>query len=411
MVLFPTPSSDPDDPLNWSRVRKAINFTLVCFFVLWTFVQLDIAFTAWGPMQKELNFSVAHLNAGSALTYGGLSLGCFVFIPLVHKYGRRPLYLLSITLQFVACIWQARIQTVGDLLGSGFISGLGGSTSEVIVQVTIADVFFVHQHATMNGFFQIFQCMGGFLGPVAAGYIVVSEGWRWIWWWCAIFLGVTLLCVVFFFEESKYLPVYNGQRPTTESRFCPNLADPSTDGEKKTTGGNKCDRDTVTDRIMTTPQFVPKTYWQRMALITKTDEPIWHHFFQPFVVLFSFPAVTYCAVTYGATLAWFAIMTSVQATYLLEPPYNFNAIGIGLMNIAPFVGAVMGFPFGGYLSDKSTMWLANRNNGIYEPEMRLWIALPLAIITPGGILMFGLGLAHVGFIPPTVDQPSQPNFC
>jgi hypothetical protein len=42
LVLFPIPSSDPNDPLNWSTARKILNFTLVSFFVLWTFVQLDI---------------------------------------------------------------------------------------------------------------------------------------------------------------------------------------------------------------------------------------------------------------------------------------------------------------------------------------------------------------------------------
>ncbi|KAL6922626.1 hypothetical protein FSST1_006652 [Fusarium sambucinum] len=29
IVLVPTPSQDPNDPLNWSKLRKAWNFTLV----------------------------------------------------------------------------------------------------------------------------------------------------------------------------------------------------------------------------------------------------------------------------------------------------------------------------------------------------------------------------------------------
>lgn len=68
------------------------------------------------------------------------------------------------------------------------------------------------------------------------------------------------------------------------------------------------------------------------------------------------------------------------------------------MNIAPFIGAVLGFPFGGLLSDKSILWLSKRNGGIYEPEMELWLALPIAIISPAGILMFGLGLAYVSHL-------------
>jgi hypothetical protein len=143
------------------------------------------------------------------------------------------------------------------------------------------------------------------------------------------------------------------------------------------------------------PDIGLKSYRERMAWLTVTSESMWPHFYQPIVTLFTFPAVAYAALTYGSTLAWFAIMTSLQASYMLYPPYNFNAIGVGLMNVAPFVGAMLGFPVGGWLSDKSILWLSKKNGGIYEPEMRLWLALPCAILIPGSILMFGLGLAHV----------------
>lgn len=84
------------------------------------------------------------LNAASAVNYAALAVGCVLFIPLVHKYGRRPVYLLSSALQFAACIWLAKTVTPGDMIGSNLISGLGGAISETIVQITIADLFFVH---------------------------------------------------------------------------------------------------------------------------------------------------------------------------------------------------------------------------------------------------------------------------
>ena len=342
-------------------------------------------------MQTELNFSVDILNAQAAVNYGGLAVGCIFFMPLVHKYGRRPIYIISVALQFASCIWQAKIYTVGDLIGSGLISGIGGAISEVVVQITIADMFFVHQHATMNGWFVILQAAGAFLGPVASGYIVVSQGWRWMWWWCVIFFGVTLVCVILLFEESKYIPVLNGRDATTAAQLTES-SKPAKDGDLIDT---KTINDTLATRVPTNPDIKPNTYFQRMAWITPTDEALWPHFYQPIIALFTFPAVSYTAITYGSTLSWFAIMTSLQASYLIIPPYNFDAIGVGLMNVAPFVGAVLGFPFGGHLSDKSILWLSKRNGGIYEPEMRLWLALPIAVISPIGILMFGLGLAYV----------------
>ncbi|OQE11548.1 hypothetical protein PENVUL_c002G00772 [Penicillium vulpinum] len=391
LVLFPTPSADPNDPLNWSTSRKMLNFTLVSFFVLWTFVQLDIGFTAWGPIQEELNFSVDILNAQAAVNYGGLAIGCIFFMPLVHKYGRRPIYIFSVALQFASCIWQAQTYTVGDLMGSGLISGIGGAISEIIVQITIADMFFVHQHATMNGWYVIGQSTGAFLGPVASGYIVVAQGWRWMWWWCVIFFGVTLICVIFLFEESKYIPVLNGREVTATEQVIGEPSNPYKDTEVTDSKGANEIATRVPSNI--NPDIKMKTYFQRMALVTTTDEALWPHFYQPIVALFTFPAVGYVAITYGSMLSLFAIMTSLQASYLIVPPYNFDAVGVGLMNVAPFVGGVLGFPFGGHLSDKSILWLSKRNGGIYEPEMRLWLALPIAVLTPAGILMFGLGIA------------------
>lgn len=340
-------------------------------------------------MESELNYSVGLLNSGMAVNYGGLAVGCMLFIPLVHKFGRRPIYIFSISLQLASCIWYARMRTAGDLIGSSLISGLGGAISEIIMQITVADIFFVHQHATMNSLFVVFESVGAFLGPVASGFVIVSQGWRWIWWWCVIFIGITLLCVLLFFEESKYIPARIGQEshPLSEEK--------DVAGAENVENVDSTESETATNRVPINHLIKPKSYRQRMALITATDESIWPHFLQPIATLFMFPAVAYCAVTYATSLCWFAIMTSVQATYLIKPPYNFNATGIGLMNLGPFIGTVIGIPFGGYLCDRLIIRLSKRNGGIYEPEMRLWVALPVAISCPGGILMFGLGLTYV----------------
>lgn len=317
------------------------------------------------------------------MNYGGLAIGCIFFIPLAHKYGRRPLYILSTALQLAASIWYARVQTPGDLIGCNIVSGVGGAISEIIVQLTVADIYFVHQHGTMNGWYVISQSVGTFLGPVAAGYIVLSQGWRWTWWWCAIFLGVTLLVVIFFFEESKYVP-------PPEALPAPRPECPTEDFDESKPATSE-----IESSSGPAIQSKPKSYRQRMKLFTKTDEPILTHFYQPLTTLFTFPPVAYCALTYGFTLCWFAIMTSLVATYMVKPPWNFGANGVGLFNLPPFIGSTLGFPFGGYMCDKWIMWLSKRNGGIYEPEMRLWFALPMAIICPAGILMFGLGLGYV----------------
>lgn len=373
--LHPTPTSDPNDPLNWSTLRKSVNFTLVSFYVFMTFVQLDTGFTAWQAYQNELpDLTVDFLNGAAAAGYVGLAVGCIFFIPLVHKYGRRPMYIFSILLQLGACTWSAVSYTRGDFVGNNFIAGLGGAISETIAQITIADLFFVHHHAVMNGFYNLAMFAGTYLGPVASGYMVDGQGWRWMWWWWAIFFGVNLVLVILFFEESKFVPKEHGLQPQISS-------DEMKEGPK-----NHVDA--------TIPM---NGYRQRMALVTSTKGSIWPDMVEPMVILYAMPAVTYAALTYGSLLAWFAILISIQSTYLFLPPYNFSASSVGLMNLAPFIGTVLAFFFGGYLNDKCIMWLSRRNGGIYEPEMRLWLALPMAVVTPAGILMLGVGMANVSF--------------
>ncbi|KAK0343110.1 hypothetical protein LTR91_024486 [Friedmanniomyces endolithicus] len=37
IILQPTPSDDPEQPLNWSVGRKTVNYVIVCFYALITF--------------------------------------------------------------------------------------------------------------------------------------------------------------------------------------------------------------------------------------------------------------------------------------------------------------------------------------------------------------------------------------
>lgn len=395
--LFPVPTSDYDDPLNWKPFRKFLNFGIVCSYILWTFVQLDIGYTAWGPMLEQINTDVNVLNYSAAGNYAGLAVGCIFFMPFVHKYGRRPLYLFSAAVQLAGCIWQARVVDNGGIIGANIVTGLGGAICETVVQITIADIFFVHQHATMNGWYLLLTSIGAFLGPVASGYVAEGQSWRWMWWWCTIFLSIQFLVSIFFYEESKYVPKRALVQSRTGRARSPDQKLANSDVVESATKGN------VTEvHIDTTVK--PKTYQQRMALITKTDAPILRHIYQPFIILFTLPAVTYTALTFGCVLACFAVIVTVQAIYLPEPPYNFGPDGVGLMQLPPFIGSFFGFFVGGWGNDLSIKYLAKRNQGIYEPEQRLWMALPASFFIPIGLLVSGIGLANVS----RVEYPSSP---
>lgn len=50
------------------------------------------------------------------------------------------------------------------------------------------------------------------------------------------------------------------------------------------------------------------------------------------------------------------------------------------------------------------MYLSKKNQGIYEPEQRLWMALPASFTIPIGLFISGIGLANVSQLTPIVSH-------
>jgi len=88
--------------------------------------------------------------------------------------------------------------------------------------------------------------------------------------------------------------------------------------------------------------------------------------------VFSFPAVIYSGLQWGAQDAWLTFYLTVEDDYWSEAPWYYGDAGVGLMNLPCLIGAVMGCIYGGYLSDMFVIWMAKRNGGIREAEYRLW---------------------------------------
>ncbi|KAK5043479.1 hypothetical protein LTR84_011948 [Exophiala bonariae] len=392
IVLQPQPSSDPNDPLNWSMGRKVLNFALVSSYNLWIFTILDIATVAWSVLVEELGVTYSQLNDAFASNLAGLAVGCLLFIPFALKFGRRPVYLLSTFIIFITAIWQAVQSNLANIIANQVVSGLAGAVSETLLTVTIGDIFFTHQRGKATAVGTFFVLVGSFLAPVAAGYIVDGQGWRWMYWWCAIFLGINTLAFMFFFEETKFIIPTIGISPIS-------------DGHHRVSDRDKLEQKDTLHSTVSAPQVlhhginrsIPlKSYRQRLPFYTSTPGG-WlkfvRHVYQPLLLLGMFPAIAYGAVQYGCLLCWFSIVVTTQANYFILEPYNFGPIQIGLLNLPPFIGSLVGCVWCGPISDWSIVYFAKRNKGIFEPEMRLYIAVVPAILGPIGIFTYGYGTA------------------
>ncbi|PVH81663.1 sugar transporter [Cadophora sp. DSE1049] len=402
IVLQPQPSCDPNDPLNWSTWRKALNFSLAALYTLWVYTILDIGTVAYGVWNEELGISYANLSNSYATNTAALAVGGVILIPLTLKYGRRPMYLATSLALTLSSVWMAKSRVIGDFIGSNLISGLAGAVGDAIVQLTIADLFFVHQRGTMNGIYVLMVNLGVFAAPVASGFIMAAQGWPWMYWYCVIFTGLTFLAMVFFYEETKYsAPVLHAVRPTVQPQQTS-----ATDADKSPKSNLKKNtlHATATNNSMPPnlqlgndwiDRSIPmKSYRERHRLVSKTPGTL-NQFIKmvlrPFIYLYCFPAVAYVSLQYGCILSLFAVVGNSQAALFSPPPYNFGPVALGLMSIPALIGAIIGSIYGGPLSDWLILVISKRNNGVYEPEFRLYLCLLPALLGPAGLLLYGIG--------------------
>lgn len=111
---------------------------------------------------------------------------------------------------------------------------------------------------------------------------------------------------------------------------------------------------------------------------------------RPFI-LFAYPSVLWSAMLYALSVGWLIVLSECVAHIYegSEGIYNFTALQTGLIYISPFVGGLLGTAVAGKVSDVIVRYMTRRNGGVYEPEFRLVMVIPIAVSTTVGLMGFG----------------------
>ncbi|WPH00637.1 Hypothetical protein R9X50_00346700 [Acrodontium crateriforme] len=391
--LIPDPTNSPNDPLNWSKWRKYWHSTLVLFVTGFTAAIANDAGSAGDAIDKDLSISYNVQNTAAGVLFLTIGLWTLIASPMPHLWGRRIQYLICLLCGVGGSIWFALIRTKADTISSQIFVGASEACSEALVQLSLSDLFFQHQRGGVLGVYILATSIGTFLGPLVAGYIAANN-WQWVGWWGAIISGGTLVVFYFGLEETAFdREAFNGtQIPNNPAQVQLEYA------EKKEP------KDRVRDQSPSTslPNEVvdpPKTYWQRIALITPSPDMVGTGLVQygqrllHTMRVFTFPAVIYSGLQWGAQDAWLSFYLTVEEDNWYDPPWNYSDAAVSIMNVPTLIGAIIGCIYGGWFSDVFVRWMAKRpgRNGISEAEDRLWLLLPSALLNPAGLILFGIG--------------------
>ncbi|RVX72824.1 hypothetical protein B0A52_03177 [Exophiala mesophila] len=400
IVLIPQPSSDPDDPLNWTWWRKNHNRF---WQIMWTVVGCAIISSlspAYLLIQEDTGIPIADLNTGIGLMYLFLGWGNVVTQPLAMNFGRRPVLILSLLGTSLMILWSAYIKSSGVWFVNRILMGIFYAPVESLVEILVTDLSFTHERGFHMGVYSWTLWNGAFLSPIAAGYIAQNHGWRWIQYTGTIIgLSVTVL-MFFFFEETMYF------RQTIQAEFLDEFDSNSNHASSTEEGVEKNEKSQSGDPGSKTPKAAleevalgksNKTYLSKLRMwgLRSPDQPntFWKFFLLPFTLV-RFPAMLFAGLLVGSILAWFNVLNATIAEVFGNAPYNFDTNEIGLIYLAAVIGTTVGCFLSGWFSDIISEKLARRNKGIKEPEARLWIALVTLFLHPFGCFLYGIGAAQ-----------------
>lgn len=330
-------------------------------------------------------------------------IGVLFIQPWATKFGRRLPYIFGSTL-IICGLLCGRFMTDSRLyLAYQIIAGVGSAPAYSTIITSMLDISFLHQRGRILALFGLVLIAGNFLPPIAAGYIVDQQGWIWCFNYLLIFFGIASIILAFTGEESLFFRETSVVRAIYDGDTIPPRKDTEQPSLVRTESDKKQDTSlTVSVGLEhTSGQVEPfdtnrLTYRQRMTLYRKNEAikaGYWSLTFSIFRVVM-LPAALWMSIMFSLGSFVVGVILTTLASFFSPPPYNFSAATMGLMYLPLLIGAVLGSVWGGPCTDWLLLRLARRNEGIYEPEHRLWTYLPIPVIGAAGILLYGVGAAQ-----------------
>lgn len=432
IVLVPQPSISPNDPLNWPKWRKALQMAIILFLRGVSTALADDSYAILQSLRKDHpNFTGHSLTNSSGALFIGIGSWGILNAQSAYLYGCRISYIVGAALGILANALFSQINTEAMLNVSQLLTGAATSVGETVSILSFAQLCYQHQINAAVGLFVLATSVGNFAGPLIDGYVTQYLGWSWVGYLGMIFESVTLVLVVFGIEETYFdrahfetkttLAMMNGQKPgfveaSNGNKFIEKTKNTQIRSEfVRNTQGSELDalgsclqiegginlnepKRTIADE--------PKYYFERIQIITPAtnivDTGLAQYAKRTLLLfrVFLFPPVVFAGLQWSVQIGFTTIYKSLESDVWSGPPWNLSSGGVALMMMPNLIGAAIGTAYSTLLANSFVQWFARRKNGLSEAESRLWLMLPVLVIYPLGIIIFGLSTEYHWNWPP-----------
>ncbi|VVT58120.1 uncharacterized protein SAPINGB_P006047 [Magnusiomyces paraingens] len=357
--------NDPDNPQNWSKLKKCWIIFGIAFLTVCMYMGSSIYVSGAPEMMKELNTTRVMVTLPLTTFIIGYGVAPMVLSPLSEHppMGRTLLYILSVAFFCVIQVPTALGNTIEKIIGLRLLAGMAASPSLSTGGATIGDIVsFDHLPAALV--FWAAGALGGpALGPFIGSLFVVKVDWRWTFWFLCIISGFLLLVISFLLPETNHATILHRRAQRL----------------RNLTGNQAIRSPYEVQEKQPFWEFIKETLWR----------PIFIAFFEPIVLALNI----YIAFIYIILNSWFESLPIVFNEF-----YHFTTIEGGLVYIAVLVG--------GYLGGICYLFFINRIIKSEHPAIEKFLipAMVGSFFLPTALFIFSWGSSsHSHWIAPVIS--------
>ncbi|KAL3486028.1 major facilitator superfamily domain-containing protein [Aspergillus germanicus] len=389
IVYIPTPTADPQDPLNMPTWQKWIVLVVISIFSTLGLALVSgfgglLGFYIPGYEAVGKGYAdITHLMTYPTLFMG---IGNLIGMPLAIGIGRRIVLLGSTVVLVVGAIVCALEQNYEWHLWARCVVGLAAGQSEALVPMITQEIFFLHERSKGLMGQQAIQVSLTAVWVLFAGPIADSITPQWWYGLGAALAGAQLVLAFFFLPETKY------QRSIASFQ----------EGESgdDTDASSQMKRDARVGMCTERPpldfeRYAPRTWKSDMRLWVGEPDwwKVWEVLRQTFELLL-FPNVFWALCLNGLTIGVNIAIGTTYANILHAPPYNWPNKSASYVNCGQIIVALLALPLLGHGSDYIAKYFAKRNNGVHEPETRIISLIFPIIVGTFTAALYGAGAAN-----------------
>ncbi|KAF2706813.1 MFS general substrate transporter [Pleomassaria siparia CBS 279.74] len=350
-----------EDPINPRNLLEARKWSILGGVSAITFLT-PLSSSILGPAIPFIN---QHFNNTSQMLASftvsvyilGFAVGPLFFSPLSEMFGRRIVLNGSNVMFCSFTLGCALAPSLSVLIVMRFLAGLGGSACLTIGAGVISDLFPTEQRGKAMAAYTLGVLFGPTVGPIIGGFIAQRAGFRWMFW--VIFITAVILstAIAFLYPESNHVVLLD--RKTARLR-----------------------------KELERPELMNILTHKKESAALRRSNVMVHGLVRPIKLLFTSPIVfalsLYMSFVFGLL---FLLLTTITQVYITQYGWSPELCGLAFLGVG--LGNFMGIMFVARTSDKTIIRLTKRNNGVYEPEMRLPTCVFFGFLIPIALFWYG----------------------